>query len=83
MNAALGFPGTRPTAGANAFAGGDASRAGLATQRREALGGERMARQIVVHHVALNIGLGTMGERVELYPLAVILGPLQEFRPAP
>ena len=81
MDAALGFSSSRPTTGANAFAGGDAPRASLATQRREALGGKRMTRQIVVHHVTLNVGLGPMGERVDLDPLAIDLDDLQGFAP--
>ena len=62
-----------PAARAGVFAGGDGGGAGDAADRRVALRFERVAGQLVIIEIAVEIGFARVGERIDLQP------PLVEF----
>src|SRR5258706_15283688 len=73
MYAAFGLLRTRPAAGAHvgvllSHGGG----AGPAADRGEAVGDQRVGRQVMFGGVGVKLGLGPVGERVELQ-LAIVL----------
>ena len=79
VDAALGLFLAAPAAGARVFARRDAVGARHAADREEAVGLQRVARQVVALEVGVEVGLLPVGQRIDLDPavVAVDLDPLQ------
>src|SRR5688572_29287420 len=73
VDAALGLVPPAPAARARVFAGGDGAGARLAADREVALRLERVARQIVLGEVGVEIVLGPVAKRVDLEPAVLDL----------
>src|SRR3954469_11680534 len=66
MDAAFGLVLTRPAAGADVLALFPRLGAGPAADRGEALGDQRMRRQVVLGRIGVQVGLGPVGQGIEL-----------------
>src|SRR5690606_32517304 len=73
MNAALGLVPAAPAAGTGVFARLDHAGAGLAADREIAFRFERVAREVMLGEVGVEIGLGPVAERVHLQPAVLDL----------